>query len=123
MSNLFPADVRTIEDFVRFSARLRAAMGPHIIDILRQGLSVVLDFPANTVTHRNWMRSLITQAEVVHELHLLDFPDTICKQRLRQRNAEGEHPYQVSEATYDLFTSYFVPPGYEEGFNIVVHTP
>lgn len=123
MSNLFPADVRTIEDFVRFSARLRAAMGPHIIDILRQGLSVVLDFPANTVTYRNWMRSLITQAEVVHELHLLDFPDTICKQRLRQRNAEGEHPYQVSEATYDLFTNYFVPPGSEEGFNIVVHTP
>ena len=123
MSNLFPADVRTVEDFVRFSARLRAAMGPHIVDILRQGLSVVLDFPANTVTYRNWMRSLITQAEAAHELHLLDFSDTICKQRLRQRNAEGEHPYQVSEATYDLFTSYFVPPGLEEGFNIVAHTP
>jgi hypothetical protein len=35
-------------------------MGPHIVDILQQGLSVVLDFPANTVTYRNWMRSLIT---------------------------------------------------------------
>ena len=121
MSNLFETDVRTLDDFVRLSARLRAAMGPHIVDVLRQGLFVVLDFPANTVTYRNWMRSLITQAEAAHELHWLDVPDTICKQRLRQRNAEGEHPYHVSEATYDLFTSYFVPPGPEEHFNIVVH--
>jgi predicted kinase len=123
MSNLFPDENRTIDDFVRLSARLRAAMGPHIVDILQQDVSVVLDFPANTVRYRDWMRSLITQAKVAHELHLLDVPDTICKQRLRQRNADGEHPYQVSEATYDLFTSYFVPPGPDEGFNVVVHHP
>jgi predicted kinase len=59
MSTLFPTEVRTIDDFARYSARLRAAIGPHIVDILRQGLSVVLDFPANTVTYRKWMRSLI----------------------------------------------------------------
>ncbi len=124
MSSLFSEDeLETIDDFARLSARLRAAMAPHVVDILRQGLSVVLDFPANTVGYRNWMRSLITQAGVAHELHLLDIPDAICKQRLRQRNAEGEHPYQVSEATYDLFTSYFVPPAPDEGFNVVVHAP
>ena len=122
-SNLFSDDLRTIDDYGRFSARLRAAMGPHIVDILRHGLSVVLDFPANTVGNRNWMRGLITEANVVHELHLLDVPDTICKQRLQQRNRGGEHPFQVSEAEYDLFTSYFIPPGPDEGFNIVVHTP
>jgi len=30
MSHLFPAEVGTIDDFARFSKRLRAAMGPHI---------------------------------------------------------------------------------------------
>ena len=122
-SNLFSDDLKTIEDYGRYSARLRAAMGPHIVDILRQGLSVVLDFPANTVSNRNWMRSLITQANVAHELHLLDVPDTICRQRLRQRNAGGEHPFQVSEVEYELFTGYFVPPGPDEGFNVVIHAP
>ena len=122
-SNLFSDDLRTIDDYGRYSARLRAAMGPHIVDILQQGLSIALDFPANTVGNRNWMRSLITRANVAHELHLLDVPDTICKQRLRERNAGGEHPFQVSEAEYDLFTSYFVPPGPNEGFNVVVHRP
>lgn len=121
MPILFPTENRTIDDFARLSARLRAAMGPHIVDILRQGLSVVLDFPANTVSYRAWMRSLITEAQVAHELHVLDLPDAICKERLRQRNESGKHPYQISEATYDLFTSYFVPPTPNEGFNIVIH--
>ena len=122
-SHLFSDDLRTIDDYGRFSARLRAAMGPHVVDILRQGLSVVLDFPANTVSNRNWMRSLISEANAAHQLHLLDVPDTVCKQRLRQRNQSGEHPFQVSEAEYDLFTSYFVPPGPGEGFKVIVHTP
>ena len=122
-SNLFADDLKTIDDYGRFSARLRVAMGPHIVDILRQGLSVVLDFPANTVSNRNWMRSLITQADVAHELHLLDVPDTVCRQRLRERNARGEHPFQASEAEYDLFMSHFVPPRRDEGFNVIVHTP
>jgi predicted kinase len=122
-STLFAGDLKTIEDYGRLSARLRAAMAPHIGDILRQGLSVVLDFPANTVRQRAWMRSLIAEAKVAHELHHLDIPDAICKQRLRQRNVGGEHPFQVSDAEYEQFTAHFVPPGAEEGFNVIVHNP
>ncbi|TMJ58191.1 MAG: ATP-binding protein [Alphaproteobacteria bacterium] len=122
-STLFADELRIMEDYGRYSARLRAAIGPHIVDILRQGLSIVLDFQANTVSVRSWMRSLIEQSGAAHELHLLDVPDTICRQRLRERNAGGAHPFQVSEAEYDLIASYFVPPGPGEGFNIVVHTP
>jgi predicted kinase len=46
MSTLFPTENETIEDFVRLSARLRAAaaMGPHVVDILRQDLSAFLIF-------------------------------------------------------------------------------
>ena len=106
-SKLFADDLKTIEDYGRLSARLRAAMEPHVVDILRQGLSVVLDFPANTVKNRDWTRSLITEAQVDHELHWLDIPDAVCKQRLRERNASGEHPFQVSDAEYDQFTRYF----------------
>src|SRR5262249_55944272 len=123
MSTLFPIENRTIEDFARLSARLRDAMGPHVIDILRQDLSVVLDFPGNTVKWRGWMRSLINEAKVAHELHFLDVSDAICKERLRQRNISGDHPYQVDEATYELFTTYFVPPTSDEAFNVIVHTP
>jgi len=121
-SNLFADDLKTIDDYTRLSARLRAAMGPHVVDILRQGLSVVVDFSANTLRNRDWMHSLLTQAQVAHELHWLDIADEICKQRLRERNARGEHPFQVTDAEYDQFTRYFLAPGPEEGFNVIVHT-
>ena len=68
------------------------------------------------------MRSLIDQSGAAHELHVLDVPDTICKQRLRERNTGGKHPLQVSEEEYDLIASYFVPPEPSEGFSVIVHT-
>ena len=43
-------------------------------------------------------------------------------ERLRARNAGGAHPFQASDAEYDLFTSYFVPLRLDEGFNVVVHS-
>ena len=123
MLRLFPEDdAKTIEEEWGRAARLRAAMGPLVVDILRQGVSVVLDFPANTARLRSWMRSLLDQANVAHELHHLDMPDAICRQRLRQRNDDPTFPFDVSEEKYDVVTSYFVPPGPEEGFNVIVHT-
>jgi len=120
-SHLFLDELQSIDDYARLSARLRAAMAPHIVDILSLGLSVVLDFPANTVAYRSWMRSIFEDAGVAHELHLLDVPDCVCKERLQRRNASGEHPFQPSDADFDLFTSYFVRPGPDEGFNVIVH--
>lgn len=122
-STLYPVELRTIEDYTRLSARLRAAMTPHIVDILRQELSVVLDFAANTRRQRSWMRSLIDTAGVPHELHYIDVPDELCRQRLRQRNAGGEHQFQVSDAEFEQFTAHFVAPAADEGFNVVVHAP
>jgi predicted kinase len=121
-SHLFADELKMIDDYGRLSARLRAAMTPHIVDILRQGLSVVLDFPANTPKQRAWMRTLIEQSGTPHELHLLDVPDEVCQERLRRRNASGEHPFQVSDAEYEQFTRHFVPPAPDEGFNVLVHT-
>jgi len=122
LSHLFLDDLKSLEDYRRISAQLRAAMGPHVVNILQTGLSVVLDFPANTISFRTWMRSLVIEARAANELHFLDIADAVCRKRLRERNARGEHPFQASEQDYELFTSYFVPPEPNEGFNIVHHT-
>ncbi len=121
-STLFPDEIKTIEDYSKYSTRLRRAMGPHVVALLKAGMSVVLDFQANTLAVRQWMRTLIDESGAEHELHFLDLPDETCRQRLRARNAAGEHPYQASDAEFDLFTKYFVAPTADEGFNVVVHT-
>lgn len=122
-STLYPEELETIDDYRRLSARLRAAMAPHIVAILNAGLSVVLDFPANTLTQRGWMRELINESGAPHELHLLDMPDALCLERLHRRNESGEHPFLVTDEEFAQFTRHFVPPTPDEGFNIVVHTP
>jgi predicted kinase len=121
LSQLYPGEIRTLADYARCSDRLRRAIGPHIVDLLRNGMSVVLDFPANTSSVRAWMSGLIEAAGVSHQLHFLQASDTICKRRLDARNSSGSHQYQVSEAEFELFNSYVVPPQPTEGFNVILH--
>ena len=118
---LYKDEQKTIEDYVRNSRRLREVMGDHIVALLEAGVSVVLDFPANTPASRQWMRSLFERAGADHRLHFLDVPDDVCKARLRARNAAGTHAFNTSDAEFDLFTSYFVPPSADEGFEVTFH--
>jgi len=120
-STLFPGEINTIDDYRRCSKRVRQAIGPHVTELLKAGLSVVLDFPANTVPNRNWMKGIFESAAAASELHFLDVPVEICKARLRLRNSQGEHPYQTSDADFEKIVSYFVAPELDEGFNIVRH--
>lgn len=118
---LYPGEIASLEDYVRCAGRLRRAIGPLVEALLRAGVSVVLDFQANTPSARAWMRQLFEDAGAAHELHYLCVADAVCRTRLRARNAAGTHAYRASDAEFDLFTSHFVPPGDREGFNVVRH--
>lgn len=118
---LYGPDMADLADYVRCSARLRAAMGPHVGALLRAGLSVVLDFPANTVEARGWMRGIVDRTGAAHRLHLLDVDDATCLARLRDRNAQGDHPFAATEAQFHRVSARFVPPGPDEGFDVVRH--
>lgn len=122
LSRLYPGEITAVADYVRCAARLRDAMSDHIEAVLRAGVSVVLDFPANTVANRQWMRGLFEGAGVAHRLHYLDVSDAICRARLRRRNAEGSHDFAASEADFEVITSHFVAPAPDEGFDVTVYT-
>lgn len=121
LSRLYGDEITSVQDYVRCSARLRDAMGGHVEALLRAGLSVVLDFPANTVATRQWMRGIFEAAGAAHRLHYLDVPNAVCKARLKERNRAGTHAFAASDAEFDAITSHFVPPSTEERFNVIVH--
>jgi len=122
LSRLYAGDIASFEDYVRYSARLRETITEHIEALLHAGISVALDFAANTVSGRQWMRGIIERTGVAHQLHFFDLPDAVCKARLRRRNTDGAHEFAASEADFDAITKYFAPPSPEEDFNVVVHT-
>jgi predicted kinase len=121
LARLYPGEQNSLADYVRNSTRLRSAIAPHLVDLLRSGLSIVLDFPANTPSSRAWMRTLFEGAGCAHRLHYLDVADEVCKARVRRRNESGEHEFTVSDDDFELFTSHFVPPSANEGFEVVLH--
>lgn len=114
-----PDELNTGAAYLRYSTRLQAAMAPHVTDLLKTGLSVVLDFPANTPAQRQWMRAAAEAAGVRATLYVLDVPDAVCLERLRARNAGGTHAFTVSEAQFHQFAAHFQPPADAEGFEIV----
>lgn len=119
---LYPGEILTIDDFARCSVRLRDALTPPIWQLLRHGVSVVLDFPGNTLNQRKWFREIFDGAPAAHELHFIDTPDEICKRQLKQRSTHlpPGSPW-TTDAEFDAITAYFVPPTDEEGFNVVRH--
>ena len=118
-STLWPDEIHTLEDYREKWPRLCAAVGPIVIDILKSGISVVLDFPGNTKGQRAWMLGLAKTAGAPHKLYFIDIPDEICKERLAMRNASGDHAYAPTEAQFDQFTAFFTPPSEAEGLTII----
>lgn len=121
LAALYSDRMATIADYLSCAANLRQVMAPHVETLLRAGVSVVLDFPANTVETRAWMRAVIERTRVAHQLHLLQASDAQCLERLRRRNEKGHHPFAATEAQFHRVTAHFSPPTPDEGFHIVLH--
>ncbi|UWQ18150.1 ATP-binding protein [Jannaschia sp. M317] len=121
LSTLFGPEMATVSDYLRVSPRLQTVMGPHVVGLLDAGVSVVLDFPANTVGQRAWMRTMVARMDHPHQLHHLDVSDATCLERLAARRAAGTHPFVVTDADFARITSHFAPPTVEEGFTVVTH--
>lgn len=122
LERLFGDQMQTFDDYVRFSGKQKAAVGPLVVDLLSAGLSVVLDFQANTKRGRAWFRSVFEKAGAEHVLHFVDSSDEVCLERIARRNVERpEGSHHLTEEMFFHISSFFEPPEESEGFNIKVH--
>jgi predicted kinase len=123
LMRLFGDDMKTFEDYIRVSRKLKTVVGPLCIDLLTGGQSVVLDFQANTKNGRAWFRSVFEQAGAMHLLHYVRASDETCLRRITQRNLERpEGSHHLTEEDFFHVSSYFQEPDVSEGLNITVYT-
>lgn len=121
LSRLYPNQIKSITDYVRLSRQIREVVGPLVVDVLNTGVTVVLDFPANTPEDRQWLRGLADSAGVAHCVHYLEVDDETCRGRLHIRNRRADHEFAATDAEFDLITSYFRAPDEDEGLQIKIH--
>jgi len=121
LSTLYPEQIKSVGDYLRLAHQIRGIVGPIVTNVLNARVSVVLDFPANTLANRQWLRGLVQASGAAIVIHHLRVDDDTCRARLHQRNARGEHDFAATDAEFDLITSYFQPLSEEEGLEIEIH--
>ena len=120
LESLYPGQIASFDDYLKFSRRLMPLVKAHVQNILSTGTDVVLDFPANTVSQRNWFKTLYSEINAPHELIYLNVSNEICLKQIAQRRIE--QPERASFDTEEVFhhvTRYFEEPSADEGFNII----
>ena len=119
---LFGDQMKTFDDYIRLSSKLKTVVGPLAVDLLNAGHSVVLDFQANTKSGRGWFRSVFEQAGSAHVLHFVDAPDDTCLARIARRNVERpEGSHCLTREDFMHVSSFFQAPEEAECFNVKVH--
>lgn len=116
--------ISSFDDYLKWSRRCRSVMGPLIVNILRVGACVVLDFAGNTVAERAWARNLSERAKASHILHFLDVDEEECLRRLLLRNEvkpEGLYFADTTETDFRAVCKWFQTPSPEEDLNITIH--
>jgi predicted kinase len=122
VETLFPNMIVNVATYIEYSGRINRLIAPIVVDVLKRGTSVVMDFPGNTVNQRAWFRSIIDQAGAQHELHFVDTPDDVCKAQLKARSAHLPPGTKwTTEEDFELISSHFRAPLPDEGFNVVLH--
>jgi len=122
LAGLYPDTVTDVKSYAECSGRIRATLQDHCSGILNQGISLVLDFPANTPKQRLWMQSILNLSGAPHELHYIDSSDARCIQQLLKRNADNPDANPTDTiAMFEAMVPYFDPPTESEGFNLVLH--
>jgi predicted kinase len=121
LSVLYPEEIKNFEDYLKYANRLKPLLKTHIRSILNSGISVVMDFPANTRNQRAWFKDIFLAEGISHRLIYLEVDDKTClKQIAQRRETNPERSLFDTEEVFYHVTSFFQQPSADEGFSIEV---
>ncbi|WP_078553820.1 AAA family ATPase [Bacillus alkalicellulosilyticus] len=120
LSSLYPNQITSFEDYIRFSSQLKPLVKKHVQNILSVGTDVVMDFPANTQKLRKWFWDMASELNASHQLIFLNLNNDQCLRQIAQRrNEQPERAAFDTEAVFNQVTKFFEAPEASEGLNIL----
>ncbi|WML39650.1 ATP-binding protein [Neobacillus sp. OS1-2] len=120
LSSLYPNQITSFEEYLKFSAQLKPLVKKHVQNLLSVGADVVMDFPANTHKLRKWFLDLVSEVNASHQLIYLNLTNEQCLHQIAQRrNAQPERAAFDTEAVFVHVTKFFEAPEASEGITIL----
>ncbi|MBD1221994.1 ATP-binding protein [Virgibacillus halodenitrificans] len=120
LSSLYPNQIESFEDYLKFSAQIKPLVKKHVQNILSVGTDVVMDFSANTQGQRKWFLELALDVNASHQLIYLNLTNEQCLRQIAQGRIE--QPDRAEFDTEEMFThvtNFFEAPEVSEGLNIL----
>jgi shikimate kinase len=120
LESLYPNKIASLEDYIEFSNLLKPQIKRLVQAILVTGTDVVMDFPANTISQREWFRNIFSEIDAPHKLVYIDLSNENCLKRIEKRRIQQpERAATDTEEMFEAVTRYFIEPQTEEKFNII----
>ncbi len=98
---IYPDEIENFEDYLKYSSRLKPLLKRHVQNILNSGVSVVMDFPGNTVNQRAWFKDIYAEYDFPHKLIYLEASVDQCLEQLKKRRIS--HPERARFDTVEVF--------------------
>jgi shikimate kinase len=121
LESVFPNKVRSLDSYLEYSNQLKPQIKKLVQSILNTGTDVVMDFPANTISQRDWFRGIFSEIEAHHDLVYIEIDNEDCLRQIEKRRIE--QPERAATDTQEMFeqvTKHFVEPKPDEGFNVTM---
>lgn len=118
LASIYPDSITSLDDYIKYSGLLKPQIKKLVQSILVTGTDVVMDFPANTIPQREWLRSIFVEVQASHELIYIDQPDAVCIEQIAKRRIQQpERAATDTQQMFELVIRHFVVPTPDEGFN------
>jgi len=115
LSKLYAGKITSVKDYKYYSDKLKPVVSDTTQQILKKSINVVLDFPANTESQRQWLCSISDTINAMHTCYFVDRSDEVCIKQLLKRG----NPKTDTVEMFHAITKYFVEPTESENINVV----
>ena len=119
LAALYPSLIVSVSDYSHYSNLLKPQIKTLTQSILKCGQDVVLDFPGNTISQRQWLKAISEEIDAPHRMYFINHPNERCLNRVLKRAVEQPQRHQTdTEEMFYAMEKYFEIPTTEEKINI-----